>query len=214
MAGMKREYNPNKAGVRKRRPIVYIICEGKETEIKYFRHFRTRNCLVDIVPVPSKYTAAEHLVRHARDVVKQAAYYPKDGDQIWCVFDRDDNTDEMLRKASDIAGRAGYGVAFSNPCFEYWYLLHFVNHTAYIKSAEEALHLLRANGRLENYEKNQDVFTDLLAHQEEAISRSKKRLDRLRQDGISLLSRNSNPMTTVHELVEYLTSKSKTDNIL
>lgn len=35
MAGMRKEYDPNKASRRKRRPIIYIICEGKETETKY-----------------------------------------------------------------------------------------------------------------------------------------------------------------------------------
>lgn len=54
MAGMRKEYAPNKASRRKRRPIIYIICEGKETETKYFKHFRSRNCLVDIVPISSK----------------------------------------------------------------------------------------------------------------------------------------------------------------
>ena len=53
MAGMRKEYDPNK-GSRKRRPIIYIICEDKETETKYFKHFRSRNCLVDIVPISSK----------------------------------------------------------------------------------------------------------------------------------------------------------------
>ena len=51
MAGMRKEYDPNKGSRRKRRPIIYIICEGKETETKYFR---SRNCLVDIVPISSK----------------------------------------------------------------------------------------------------------------------------------------------------------------
>jgi hypothetical protein len=27
-------------------------------------------------------------------------FYPDDGDIIWCVFDRDDNTNEMLAKAN------------------------------------------------------------------------------------------------------------------
>lgn len=119
MAGMRKEYNPNRAARRKRRPVIYIICEGKETETKYFRHFRTRNCLVDIVPISSKHKAAEHLVRHAKDMLKPAAYYPKDGDQIWCVFDCDDNTDEALKNAAVFAEQAGYGIAFSNPCFGY-----------------------------------------------------------------------------------------------
>ena len=33
MAGMKKEYNPNRVNQRKRRPVIYIICEGEETEI-------------------------------------------------------------------------------------------------------------------------------------------------------------------------------------
>ena len=48
MSKMRKEYDPNKVKRRKRKPIVYIICEGKETETLYFKHFRSRNCLVDI----------------------------------------------------------------------------------------------------------------------------------------------------------------------
>lgn len=97
MAGMRKEYDPNKAGRRKRRPIIYIICEGKETEIKYFKHFRSRNCLVDIVPISSKHKAAEHLVKHAKGLLSQSDYFPKDGDQLWCVFDCDDNKNSELK---------------------------------------------------------------------------------------------------------------------
>lgn len=87
MSKMRKEYDPNKVKRRKRKPIVYIICEGKETETLYFKHFRSRNCLVDIIPIPSKHKAAEHLVKHAKSLISQADYYPKDGDQLWCVFD-------------------------------------------------------------------------------------------------------------------------------
>ena len=64
MAKMRKEYDPDRARRRKRRPVIYIICEGKETETNYFRHFRTRSCLVDVVPISSKHTVAEHLVKH------------------------------------------------------------------------------------------------------------------------------------------------------
>lgn len=30
MAGMRKEYDPNKGSRRKRRPIIYIICEGRK----------------------------------------------------------------------------------------------------------------------------------------------------------------------------------------
>lgn len=39
MSKMRKEYDPNKVKRRKRKPIVYIICEGKETETLYFKHF-------------------------------------------------------------------------------------------------------------------------------------------------------------------------------
>lgn len=79
MSKMRKEYDPNKAVRRKRKPIIYIICEGKETETLYFKHFRSRNCLVDIIPISSKHKAAEHLVKHAKSLISQADYYPKDG---------------------------------------------------------------------------------------------------------------------------------------
>ena len=71
MSKMRKEYDPNKVKRRKRKPIVYIICEGKETETLYFKHFRSRNCLVDIIPIPSKHKAAEHLVKHAKSLSVQ-----------------------------------------------------------------------------------------------------------------------------------------------
>lgn len=37
---------------------------------------------------------------------------------IWCVFDRDDNTNAMLSKAKQTAIKEGYQIAFSNPSFE------------------------------------------------------------------------------------------------
>lgn len=82
MSKMRKEYDPNKVTRRKRKPIIYIICEGKETETLYFKHFRSRNCLVDIIPISSKHKAAEHLVKHAKSLISQADYYPKDGDQL------------------------------------------------------------------------------------------------------------------------------------
>lgn len=207
MAGMKKEYNPNKAVRRKRRPIIYIICEGKETETKYFKHFRSRNCLVDIVPISSKHKAAEHLVKHAKNLLSQSDYFPKDGDQLWCVFDCDDNTNAELQNAVNYAEKHGYKIAYSNPCFEYWYLLHFVKQNSYLNGADEVLRLLQSKGRLEKYEKSLDVFADLLPYQSEAVIRAKDRLAQLYKDNMVILSRDSNPVTTVHELVEFLNSQ-------
>lgn len=206
-AKFRKEYNPNKVARRKRRPIIYIICEGKETETLYFRHFRSRNCLVDVIPISSKHKAAEHLVKHAQALISQSDYYPEDGDQLWCVFDCDDNKNQELHQATDYAEKQGYRIAYSNPCFEYWYLLHFEKRNAYLKDCDTVVSLLKSKGYLENYEKNGDVFRLLQMHQENAIERAKERAEYLRTEHIEIVHRDSNPVTTVYELVEFLNSK-------
>ena len=51
--GRIKEIERKASGQRKRKPVVYLICEGSETEIKYFKKFRRRECNIDIVPIPS-----------------------------------------------------------------------------------------------------------------------------------------------------------------
>lgn len=120
------------------------------------------------------------------------------------MFDCDDNSDAALRNAAEYAEKHGYKVAYSNPCFEYWYLLHFIKHNSHLNGADEVLRLLQAKGRLENYEKSLDIFADLLPYQSEAIIRAKERLEQLYRDNVVILSRDSNPVTTVVDLVEFL----------
>ena len=208
MTKLKKEYDPNRVSRRRRRPIIYIICEGKETETLYFKHFRTRNCLVDVVPISSKHKAAEHLVKHAKALISQSDYYPKDGDQLWCVFDRDDNTDEELLAATEWAQSHGYRIAYSNPAFEYWYLLHFEKRNGYLRDCDSVIEILKNKGYLAGYEKSTDVFAQLKDHQQEAVQRAEERTARLENDHVTLVSRDSNPVTTVHKLVEFLNSQS------
>ena len=161
----------------------------------------------DIVPIPSLYKSADKLVQKARATIGYSPYYPDEGDMIWCVFDRDDNTNAMLSKAKQVAIKEGYQIAFSNPSFEVWFLLHFNNQTTPVENCEAAIKLLKKKGRLEQYEKNKEVYEQLKPLQEAAIDRAKKRVAVLQAEHTEILSRESNPVTTVAELVEYLNSK-------
>lgn len=66
---------------------------------------------------------------------------------------------------------------------------------------------MKKKGRLEQYEKNKEVYEQLKPLQEAAIERAKKRVAALQTEHTEILSRESNPVTTVAELVEYLNSK-------
>lgn len=192
---------------RKRNPVVYLICEGSETEVRYFKRFRSRGCHIDILPIPSQYKAADKLVQKARATMGTNPYYPDEGDVIWCVFDRDENTDAMLNRAKRISEKEGYQLAYSNPAFELWYLLHFVDCQSPLQDCQAALHQLKQVKRLPHYEKSKDVYNELLPFQADAVKRAKKRLERLQNEHQEVLCRESNPVTTVGALVEYLNSK-------
>ena len=205
--GRIKEIERKASGRRKRKPVVYLICEGSETEIRYFKKYRSRECNIDIVPIPSQYKSADKLVQKAQATIGYSPYYPDEGDIIWCIFDRDDNTNAMLYKAKQVAVKEGYQIAFSNPSFEIWFLLHFNNQTTPVENCEAAIKLLKKKGRLERYEKNKEVYEQLKPLQEVAIDRAKKRVAALQAEHTEILSRESNPVTTVAELVEYLNSK-------
>ncbi len=205
--GRINEYDRQNGRRRKRNPIIYIICEGTETEPRYFKAFRTRFCKIDIIPLSSAYKSADSLVKKVKSTLGENPYYPDEGDVVWCVFDCDDNTNDMLLKAQQLSKKFGYRIAFSNPCFEYWYLLHFCEYKAYLENCNAVLNQLRKKGRIENYQKSGDVYQLLLGLQDIAIKNSKERLKSLAYDKIELMTRESNPATNVSELVGYLNSK-------
>jgi len=57
-----------------------------------------------------------------------------DFDEIWCVFDRDDHED--IAGTLQMARDRGIQVAFSNPCFELWLVLHVAEQTAHVNRVE------------------------------------------------------------------------------
>lgn len=193
---------------KKRNPVVYIICEGTETEIKYFKRYRTRGCHIDIVPIPSQYKAADSLVKKAKATLGNNSYYPEDGDSLWCVFDRDDNTDDMLKTAKAIALKENYHLVFSNPSFEIWFLLHFIDQQGALDDCNAVIRLLKQPGRLAQYAKNIDVFHILEPLRKQAIERADNRSNRLKQDHMDAFTRSSNPFTNVSELVKHLLKNS------
>ena len=196
-------------GRRARRPVIYIICEGAETEINYFRRFRTRYSNVDIRPIPSKHKSATRLVDHAENVIKNEPYYPGDGDRIWCVFDRNSNTNEELKKAEQKAARRDYSLAFSNPAFELWFLLHYTDQQGYLEDGSAVIAKLDTSEFIPGYSKSEDYFDMLLPNLQRAIDRAVALQKRHVGNGLSLFHRDSNPCTTVAQLVDLLQTRAR-----
>lgn len=76
-----------------------------------------------------------------------------------------------------------------------------------VEDCQALIRLLKQPGRLPDYEKNKDFFDTLKPLQAVAVQRAKTRSEQIQNQGIEPISRQSNPLTTVYELVEYLNSK-------
>jgi RloB-like protein len=109
-------------GIRDPIPTFLIVCEGEKTEPNYFKSFPvSTRPEVTIVGAGCETIA---VVTKAIELMTAKKF-----DRVWCVFDRDpskvNNTAPRFREALKIADKENINVAYSNECFEIWYLLHF-----------------------------------------------------------------------------------------
>ena len=145
------------------RRVILVTCEGKKTESIYLKGLRTAWRLstaeIEVVGVgmtPSK------VVERAIERKKQSGV---NYDEIWCVFDRDEHGD--LERAQQLAEKHHVSVALSVPCFEIWYLLHFVFTTRQFRNYDELGRVLKDH--IPHYDKNRDYTATLLCRLDAAF---------------------------------------------
>jgi len=135
------------------------------------------------------------------DIVKHAQNCQKNGDydQIWVVFDYDNVPVNQFNQAIQVAQQSGIKVAYSNQCFELWYLLHFAYHNTPIDRQQYISKLSQYLGK--PYEKNSSsVYDDLYPYQQTAIRNARNLLASYNHHNPA----KNDPSTTVHLLVEEL----------
>ena len=180
---------------------ILIVCEGKKTEPIYFQALRRDR---GISPGQMQIDEGEG-GSHPKSVVEHAKFLKggieREGlivDIVWCVFDRDDHA--KIEEAFIQARDNQFQIAFSNPCFELWYLLHYQDQRSHIERKQVFSKLKKD---LPQYEKSANVYQNLSINQSKAISRAKK-LRKLHRDNQD--SEMKNPSTSIDCLVSYLNS--------
>jgi hypothetical protein len=191
---------PRRPAFRDPRPVIVIVCEGKNTEPQYFEGLweAARNPRVRIF-IPKDHGVPKTLVEAARQLKKDAqaeARKQRDEnlvvDSVWCVFDVDDHPN--LPDAKQTARANGIGLAISNPCFELWLLLHF-RESPGMQHRDKVQQLLKEY--VPEYDKNVE-FCTYSAGYSQAVKRA-KRLDQSADDAGEA---GRNPTTGVYELAE------------
>ncbi|HDL86606.1 MAG TPA: RloB domain-containing protein [Candidatus Acetothermia bacterium] len=121
----KRRMFKRPLGVRRYRKLFVVAVEGTKTEPQYFAIFNDQNSVIHVTCVKGNHhTTPPQVLKRIKDHLKQENLWASD--EAWLVVDKDHWTDDqlaLLHRWSESSER--YGLAVSNPKFEYWLLLHF-----------------------------------------------------------------------------------------
>lgn len=156
--------------------VILIVCEGEKTEKNYFETLKKQLNLTNanIIIDPDSNPSPSSVVKYAKQKLEQN---PNEYDEIYCVFDRDRHKD--FNKALNMVKNTIIQTIVSDPCFEYWILLHFTNTSKIFggsggspcKEVQEAKEF-KANVR--NYAKDYDFKEIITQHLETAIKNAKE----------------------------------------
>jgi hypothetical protein len=173
-----------------------IVCEGKKTEPNYFKNFKSRNTNLEVLPVTCKRKDIANIIKFAKDKSRELDI--DGGDLIWCVFDRDENSDEDIANSCKKAGKK-IKMCLSNPSFEIWFLLHYQYNESPITN--ESL-VQKLKNYIPDYHKSSDYYDELAPYTEEAIKNAKRLNDLHKNTHVNLYSTASNPSTQVFKIIE------------
>jgi len=109
--------------------IVVIACEDTHAVKQYFAKFRARRVQFRVLETDDgRSSPAAVIARLNKYCVDEQI---GDEDELWMCIDADHwirgNHQRELSQVLQECRNKGYGIAISNPCFEVWLLLHFID---------------------------------------------------------------------------------------
>lgn len=122
---IKRRSLKRPLGERRYKKLFIIATEGAKTEPQYFSNFNHQNSMLRIICLKGKNRSSPlQVLKRIKDYIKEESLYPSD--EAWIVIDKDSWLEEHLAVLFEWSKKSEkYGLAISNPKFEYWLLLHF-----------------------------------------------------------------------------------------
>lgn len=133
--------------------IIVLAFEGNDTEEIYFDEFKSSEMFNDALiflhllkrPKTDTNSAPNHVFKKLKKEAKDE-YNFKDTDELWMIIDTDrwKNIPDII---SECKKQSNMFVAVSNPCFEFWLLLHIKDIADYDKNE---LALILNNAKVSN----------------------------------------------------------------
>ncbi len=193
-----------------KRKLLILACEGLKTERHYFeswfeklrieRKISPRSCII----APHDHTNPSGVLSDLL-AYRESGISSEDFEHRWIVIDRDEertngggHTVQDFNDALDQAKIKGVHVAHTNPCFEFWYLLHFEFRDSALHRDDLARLLSQRMGI--TYDKSdKGHFGRLFPKVSTAIRNADKLCQRNQRPPCE-----ANPSTSVHQLIIFL----------
>jgi len=158
-------------GERRYRKLFVIAAEGSKTEIQYFALFNNEKAVIHVKCIQGKQRSAPaQVLKRMRTYIEREGLRPSD--EAWLVVDKDQWEEDQLAVLFQWSEKqANYGLAVSNPKFEYWLLLHFDDGSS-IASPQQCIDRLRRF--LPDYDKDIDI-AKVMPGITTAVARAKRR---------------------------------------
>jgi hypothetical protein len=135
------------------RKLYILAVEGTKTEPQYFSIFKGEGYSVTIKCLKGKGSSPLQVLKRMKEHIKGERL--RANDEAWLIIDRDQWSEEDIdRLYSWTKESKNYGLALSNPLFEYWLLLHFEDGHS-LASAQDCI--TRLERHLSNYDKRIEV---------------------------------------------------------
>ncbi len=179
------------------RPKILVLCEGRD-ERRYFNSLQREFSFTGLELPATRFNTPRELVREAVRLKKEAKKtIPYD--HVYVVVDHDNHPHHA--EAFDQAKANDVILIFSNPCFEYWYLLHFSPTTKLHPNCESLITQLKTY--LLGYKHGQDCFEKILPRIDTAVTNAKHICIEVQKAGSNKIYELS-PFCNVWEIVEQI----------
>lgn len=190
---------------RKRRPIVFLIAEGKnKTETLYFKafgHDLNRNVRF----APGDYTDPVNMVSTLKNFMDDNDFSPELGDKAYCLIDADIDAvkNSQLDKAVKLAEKSNIQIIVSAPSFEYWFICHFTFTGKKYMSNSELLADLEVH--IPGYKKSAIHMYDLLKSEVSTAIKNARMIEKkLLADGEKIHTVSFTPSSEAYYIAEEL----------
>ncbi|MFZ1978131.1 MAG: RloB family protein [Bacteroidota bacterium] len=189
-----------------------IVTEGEKTEPNYFKALRERLQLkaTNVVLIHPKGTDPITLVKNAIELRSERKKESKKGsgvayDEVWIIFDLEKPHDarrKLAKEAKELKEAKGIKFGDSDPCFEFWLLLHEEFTTAQFVDCDAVI--VRLKNHIPDYSKGWTPSSEYLKKLPDAIERAQRcRKHHFDTNG------DGNPSTEVDKLVSNLNQATR-----